>query len=167
MDVWIGVLAFVLFLGFATATFVCVAAIKRKSQIKIKSRLHRKLASSEVIFTNVGLIFLAVLLYFRIYSFAPAILALVLFIVLSTKIESGLTEEGAVIGTKFIEWEFMKSYKLVDEENSNIVTIKIRADRRQYVLVCERRDIEAIKSMFSKNGIRRTKVMQNLEEKES
>lgn len=164
MDVWIGVLAFVLFLGFATATMVCVSAIKKKSEIIIKSRIHRKLGSSEIILSNLGLILLAVLLYFRIYVFVPAILALVLFIMLSTRIESGLTKEGAVIGTKFIDWEFMKSYKLVDEENSNIITLKIRADRRQYVLVCERRDKDKIKKLFSDNKIRVTKVLKETEE---
>lgn len=164
MDVWIGVFAFVLFLGFATASMVCVSAIKKKSEILVRSRLHRKLGSSEIIISNLGLILLAVLLYFRIYSFVPSVLALVLFIILSTRVESGLTVNGAVVGTKFIEWEFMKSYKLVDDENSNIITLKIRADRRQYVLVCERSDKEEIKRLFSQNGVRVTRVIRADEE---
>lgn len=159
MDVWINVLAFVLFLAFTVAALVCRAAIKRKGDIVIKSRLHRKVNNTEIIYANLGLIGLAVLLYFRIYLFVPAILAFVLFIILSTMVESGLTKEGAVVGTRFIEWEFMKSYKMVDDENSNIIILKIRADRRQYVLACERRDRDVISEMFKTHGVRRTKVI--------
>ncbi len=158
MDVWIGVLGFVLFLGFATAVLVCISAINKKSDIVIKSRLHRKLNSIEIIYSNVGLILLAVMLYFKFYVFVPAILALVLFIVLQTRIESGLTGEGAVVGTKFIDWEFMRSYKLVDDDNSNVIILKIRADRRQYVLVCERRDRDKIRGLFKEHNIAVTKV---------
>lgn len=160
MDVWIGVLGFVLFLGFATAVLVCVSAIKRQSGIIIKSRLHRKVNSAEVIYANIGLVILAVLFYFHYFVFVPAVLAFVLFIIMSTRIQSGLTGEGAVIGTAFVEWEFMKGYKLVDDENdSNIVTLKIRANRKQYVLVCDRRDRDAICEMFVKNHIKMTEIL--------
>lgn len=162
MDVWINVLAFILFLGFFVAVLVCKAAIKKQSEIIIASRLRRKINNAEIVYSNLGLVLLAVLLYFGIYSFAPAILAFVLFIVLSTRIKSGITSEGAVIGTKFIDWEFMKGYKLVDEENSNIITLKIRADRRQYVLVCERRDKDEIKAIFKQHGIRKTEVLKDV-----
>ena len=159
MDVWVGVLAFVLFLGFFVAVLVCVSAIKKQDEIIIRSRLHRKLNNSEIIYSNLGLVIMAVLLYFGVYVFIPAILSFVLFIILSTRVKSGLTRDGAVVGTKFIDWEFMKSYKLVDDENSNIINLKIRADRRQYVLVCERRDKEEIKAMFKEHGVARTKVI--------
>lgn len=162
MDVWIGVLGFVLFLGYATATAVCISAIKRQSEIIIQSRLHRKVNNTEIIYSNIGLVVLAVLLYFKIYAFVPAILAFVLFIVLSTRVKSGITEEGVMIGTKLIYWEFMKSYKLLDEENSNIITLKIRADRRQYVLVCEREDKDEIRRIFDENGVRITEVMHSV-----
>lgn len=155
MDVWIGVLAFVLFLGFGTAVLVCIAAIKRQSGIVIKSRIHHKINSVEVIYANVGLIVFTVLIYFHYYSFVPAVLAFVVFIVLSTRIDSGLTEEGAIVGTTFLEWEFMKGYKLVDEEtDSNIVILKIRANRKQYVLVCDRRDRKKIREIFEKNDVK-------------
>ncbi|MGN0152185.1 MAG: DUF5673 domain-containing protein [Wujia sp.] len=159
MDVWIGVLGFVLFLGFATAVGVCLAAFKRQAGIVIRSRLHHRLNNSEVIYANLGLVVLAVLLYVHYYVFVPAVLAFVLFVVLSTRIQSGLTEEGAMIGTTFLEWEFMKGYKLVDEEDdSNIIILKIRANRKQYVLVCDRRDRHAIAELMNKNHVRVTEV---------
>ena len=157
MDVWIGVLAFVLFLGFATATLVCIGAIKKKTEIVIESRLHHGVARAEVIYANLGLVAVVVLAAFRIYIFIPAALTFALFIVLSTRIKSGLTAEGAVVGTTFIDWEFMKGYKLVDEEDdSNIITLKIRANRKQYVLVCDRRDKEQIKDIFTEHRVKET-----------
>ena len=81
MDVWLSVLAFVLFLGFGTGALVCVSAVKKQSGIVIKSRLHHKLNISEVVYANLGLVGLVVLVYFKIYIFVPAVLMFVLFIV--------------------------------------------------------------------------------------
>lgn len=161
MDIWIGVLGFVLFLGFATAVMVCISAIKKQSGIIIKSRLHHRLNNSEVIYANLGLILLVVLLYFEFYVFVPAILAFVLFIILTTRVQSGLTVDGALIGTTYLEWEFIKGYKLVDDENdSNVIVLKIRANRKQYVLVCDRRDRRDITELMNKNHVRETEVQE-------
>lgn len=160
MDIWLGVLAFVLFLGFGTAVMVCINSIKRQTGIIIKSRIKHRINNAEVIYANLGLIVLAVLMYFKLFLFVPAVLAFVLFIVLSTQIQSGITDDGAVVGTSFIDWEFMDGYKLVDEEDdSNIIILKIRANRRQYVMVCERRDREKIKTIFTDNDVRVIKVI--------
>ena len=162
MDVWIGVLAFVLFLGFATATVVCIGAIKKKTDIVIESRLHHGVARAEVIYANLGLIAVVVLTIFKIYIFVPAALTFALFIVLSTRIKSGLTAEGAVVGTTFIDWEFMKGYKLVDEEeDSNVIILKIRANRKQYVLVCDRKDKDRIKKTFTDHRVKETEVIRD------
>ena len=160
MDVWVGVLAFVLFLGFGTAVMVCINAIKRQTGIIIKSRIKHKINSAEVTYANLGLVVLAVLVYFKLFLFVPAVFAFVLFIVLSTQIQSGLTAEGAVVGTSFIDWEFMDGYKFVNDENdSNVIILKIRANRRQYVLVCDRRDRVEIKKMLTDNGVKVIQVM--------
>ncbi len=160
MDVWIGVLAFVLFLGFGTAVMVCINAIKRQSGIIIKSRIKHKINGSDVIIANLGLIVFVVLMYFHLFAFVPAVLTFVLFIVLSSQIQSGLTEEGAVVGTTFIDWEFMDGYKLVDqEEDINVIILKIRANRRQYVLVCDRKDRNEISDIMENNYVNQTKVI--------
>lgn len=161
MDIWIGVLGFVLFLGFATAVMVCISAIKKQSGIIIKSRLHHRLNNSEVIYANLGLVLLVVLLYFEFYIFVPAILAFVLFIILTTRVQSGLTSDGALIGTTYLEWEFIKGYKLVDDESdSNVIVLKIRANRKQYVLVCDRKDRRDIAELMRKNHVRETEVQE-------
>lgn len=161
MDVWIGVLGFVLFLGFGTAVLVCISAIKRQASIIIKSRLHHKTNQSEIVYANLGLVLLVVFAYFHYYVFAPAVIMFVVFIVLTTKIQSGMTDEGALVGTTFIDWEFMDGYKLVDdEEDSNIVILKIRANRRQYVMICERNDRTVIGDLMKKNHVKLTRTVQ-------
>ena len=155
MDVWLSVLAFVLFLGFGTGALVCVKAVKKQSGIVIKSRLHHKLNISEVVYANLGLVGLVVLVYFKIYIFVPAVLMFVLFIVLSTRIQSGITEDGVLVGTTFIEWEFMRSFLLENQgEDSNVIVLKIRANRKTYILVCNREDRFAIDEIFRKNNVR-------------
>ena len=167
MDVWLLVLAFVLFLGFGTGVLVCISAIKKQSGIIIKSRLHHKLNISEVVYANMGLIGLVVLTFFKIYSFVPATLMFVMFIVLSTRIQSGITEDGALVGTTFIDWEFMRSYLLENrEEDSNVIVLKIRANRKTYILVCDRSDRFAIADLFREHRIRCVEPMLSEEEKE-
>lgn len=162
MDVWIGVLGFVLFLGFGTAVLICISAIKRQSDIIIKSRLHHKVNRSEIVYANLGLVLLVVFAYFKYYVFAPAIICFVLFIVLTTKIQSGLTADGAVVGTTYLEWEFIKSYKLVDDpEDSNIIILKMRANRRQYIMVCERRDRQKIADLMTRNHVSVTRTLKS------
>lgn len=142
------------------AVMVCISAIKKQSGIVISSRLHHKTNIAEVVYANIALVGLVILLLFRYYIFVPAMLMFVLFIVLSTRIQSGITNEGAIVGSTFIEWEFMKSYKLVnDPEDSNIIILKIRANRKQYVLVCNRKDRVAIHDMFQRNSIKVTETI--------
>ena len=94
------------------------------------------------------------LVYFRIYIFVPAVLMFVLFIVLSTRIQSGITEDGVLVGTTFIEWEFMRSFLLENQgEDSNVIVLKIRANRKTYILVCNREDRFAIDEIFKKNNV--------------
>lgn len=159
MDVWIGVLGFVLFLGFTIAVVVCAKAIKRSAGIIIKSRLHQSFGSREVVYANLSLAAAVVLLVFRLYTFVPGVLMFALFVVLSTRIKSGITEEGAIIGTVFLEWEEMDSYKLVnDESDSNVIILKIRANHKQYVLVCDREDRHRISKIMRDNYVRITVV---------
>ena len=162
MDVWLSVLAFVLFLGFGTGVLVCISAMKRQTGILVKSRLHHKLNISEVIYANLGLVGLVVLVWFKIYMFVPAVLMFVLFIVLSTRIQSGITKEGVLVGSSFIEWEFMRSYLLENQgEDSNVIVLKIRANRKTYILVCNREDRFAIDEIFQRHNVRKLKNLQD------
>ncbi len=159
---WITILGMVLFLGFGISVWLCISAIKRQEEIIIASRLHHRMSGYEIIMANVGLIFAVVMIAFRYYIFMPAVICMVLFIILQTKIQSGITESGVLIDTTFIEWEFMKSYKLVyDENDGSTIILKIRANRKQYVLVCNREDKKKIEEIFNGNNIKITKTINN------
>ncbi len=157
---WITILGMVLFLGFGISVWLCISAIKRQEEIIIPSRLHHRVSGYEIIMANVGLIFAVIMIIYHYYIFLPAVICMVLFIILQTKIQSGITEDGALIDTTFIEWEFMKSYKLqyVEDEDSTII-LKIRANRKQYVLVCNREDKKKIEKIFNDNMVKVTKTI--------
>ena len=158
MDIWLGVLAFILFLGFGTGVLVCMAAIRRQSEIMIKSRIRHKLNISEVVYANLALAGMVVLVFFHLYPFVPAILMFVLFIVLSTRIQSGITHEGVLIGSTFVEWEFIRGYTLENQgEDSNVIVLKLRANRKTYILVCNREDRFAIDEIFQEHRIHKVK----------
>lgn len=162
MDVWIGVLALVLTLGFLVAVLTCIKALDLKTDLIIKSRLHHRLSGEEVIYANVGLVGVIVLIVLKLYLFIPAILLLVAYIVLSALVESGILESGALVGTTLLEWDEMQSYKLVDEENdSNIIILKIRANRKQYVLICDRRDRKELAEIFESHEVAKTKTVED------
>ena len=157
---WITILGMVLFLGFGISVWLCISAIKRQEEIIIPSRLHHRVSGYEIIMANVGLIFAVIMIIYHYYIFLPAVICMVLFIILQTKIQSGITEDGALIDTTFIEWEFMKSYKLqyVEDEDSTII-LKLRANRKQYVLVCNREDKKKIEKIFNDNMVKVTKTI--------
>ena len=157
---WITILGFVLFLGFGISVWLCVSAIKKQESIVIPSRLHHRMSGYEIIIANVGLVFAVIMIVFQYYIFLPAVICMVLFIILQTKIQSGITEEGALIDTTFLEWEFMKSYKLVyDENDGSTIILKISANRKQYVLVCNREDKKKIEKIFTDNKVKVTKTI--------
>ena len=157
---WITILGMVLFLGFGISVWLCISAIKRQEEIIIPSRLHHRVSGYEIIMANVGLIFAVIMIIYHYYIFLPAVICMVLFIILQTKIQSGITGDGALIDTTVIEWEFMKSYKLqyVEDEDSTII-LKIRANRKQYVLVCNREDKKKIEKIFNDNMVKVTKTI--------
>ncbi|MBO6114665.1 MAG: hypothetical protein J6P57_06365 [Lachnospiraceae bacterium] len=157
---WITILGFVLFLGFGISVWLCISAIKKQEDIIIASRLHHRMSGYEIIMANVGLVFAVIMIAYKHYIFLPAVICMVLFIILQTKIQSGITEDGALIDTTFLDWEFMKSYKLVyDENDGSTIILKIRANRKQYVLVCDREDKKKIEEIFNGNHVKVTKTI--------
>ncbi|MBQ9233715.1 MAG: hypothetical protein IJ167_06745 [Lachnospiraceae bacterium] len=157
---WITILGMVLFLGFGISVWLCISAIKKQEEIIIASRLHHKMSGYEIIMANIGLLFAVIMIAYHYYIFLPAVICMVLFIILQTKIQSGITEDGALIDTTFLEWEFMKSYKLVyEEDRDSIIVLKIRANRKQYVLVCDREDKKKIEEIFKKNKVKVTETI--------
>ncbi|MDE7366480.1 MAG: hypothetical protein K2N24_03895, partial [Lachnospiraceae bacterium] len=61
----------------------------------------------------------------------------IFFIVITTRIRSGLSEEGMFVGLTFIDWEHIEGYKFVND-NINTIKVKLRANKRQYIIECEK-----------------------------
>ena len=56
---------------------------------------------------------------------------------ITTRIRSGLSEEGMFVGLTFIDWEHIEGYKFVND-SINTIKVKLRANRRQYIIECEK-----------------------------
>lgn len=159
MEIWIKILAFVLFLGFGTAVIICINAIKKQGQIIIVSRLRHQTNRTEIIYANICLVAIGVCVYFRYYLFVPDLLLLAIFIVLTTRVESGIVNEGILVGTTFLEWEYIKGYKIINDD-INTITLKVRANKKQYVLICDKSDRAKIEKLLKENNIKKTETVQ-------
>ena len=75
--------------------------------------------------------------WFQYYVFVPPLLMYIFFIVITTRIRSGLSENGMFVGLTFIDWEHIEGYKFVND-NINTIKVKLRANKRQYIIECEK-----------------------------
>lgn len=143
---WIYALASILFLGFFTATVISIYVVDKQKTIKIYSKLGRRTTVIEIINVNIALILVGIFVYIKFYVFIPALLFFIIFILLLSRVQSGMSDEGIFVGMTFIEWSKVKSYKILNDDIATF-TIKIRANKRQYVFRCDksvRKDIENI-----------------------
>lgn len=131
------VISAILTLGFATIGIVSCVVLHRQKSIIIESRLGRSNSVSEIVNVNVALVGIAMSVWFQYYVFVPPLLMYIFFIVITTRIRSGLSENGMFVGLTFIDWEHIEGYKFVND-NINTIKVKLRANKRQYIIECEK-----------------------------
>lgn len=131
------VVSAILTLGFATIGIISCVVLHRQKSIIIESRLGRSSSVSEIVNVNVALVGIAMSVWFRYYVFVPPLLMYIFFIVITTRIRSGLSEHGMFVGLTFIDWEHIEGYKFVND-SINTIKVKLRANRRQYIIECEK-----------------------------
>lgn len=131
------VVSAILTLGFATIGIISCVVLHRQKSIIIESRLGRSSSVSEIVNVNVALVGIAMSVWFRYYVFVPPLLMYIFFIVITTRIRSGLSENGMFVGLTFIDWEHIEGYKFVND-SINTIKVKLRANRRQYIIECEK-----------------------------
>ena len=85
------VISAILTLGFATIGIVSCVVLHRQKSIIIESRLGRSSSVSEIVNVNVALVGIAMSVWFRYYVFVPPLLMYIFFIVITTRIRSGLS----------------------------------------------------------------------------
>ncbi|MBR1568393.1 MAG: hypothetical protein IJ648_05460 [Lachnospiraceae bacterium] len=140
------VLSGALTLAFATIGIISCIVLHRQKKIIVESRLGKSSSVSEIINVNVALIGVAMSVWFQYYVFIPPLLMYIFFIVITTRIRSGLSEEGMFVGLTFIDWEHIEGYKFVND-SINTIKVKLRANRRQYIIECEKEqkaEVEAL-----------------------
>lgn len=152
IDIWLNALAIILFLGFTMAALIAFSTIDKQKEITISSRYGRQIGPLEIVYVNVALLMVAFLLYTRSYRFLPALLAFILLIIFNSRMQSGIAPIGVFIGTTYLEWGKIKSYKIVNDEIST-VQVRVYANKKQYVLRCDKEQRTQLDAYFTEHGI--------------
>lgn len=124
-------------IGFGTIGIISCIILHRQKNIIVESRLGKSSSVSEIINVNIALVGIAISVWFHYYIFIPPMLMYIFFIVITTRIRSGLSEEGMFVGLTFIDWDHIEGYKFVND-NINTIKVKLRANKRQYIIECEK-----------------------------
>ena len=136
-------------LGFGTIGIISCVVLHRQKSIIVESRLGKSSSVSEIINVNVALVGLAMSVWFHYYIFVPPLLMYIFFIVITTRIRSGLSEEGMFVGLTFIDWEHIEGYKFVND-NINTIKVKLRANKRQYIIECDKEQKNELEELVRK-----------------
>lgn len=161
MEMFLQIVAAAMFIGFVVATLNCVQAIKYQTKIVVLGWVHHRSETLKLILANLGLVLLAVAVYYEQYLFIPVVVSFVLFILALTRMRCGLTEDGVVVGTHFIPWDSMQNFKMIDtpDERPGTILLKIIAGDKQYYVVCSRCDKNMIKNILESNNIAQIKML--------
>lgn len=152
IDFWLNGLAIILFLGFATAAMIAFSTIDKQKEITIYSRYGRKTEPLEILYVNIALLMVAIMIYRNSYRFLPAIIAFIILIFLNSRMQSGIAPIGIFIGTTYLTWGKIFAYKVINDEISTI-QIRVYANKKQYVLRCEKEYWKQIDGYFIEHGI--------------
>ena len=133
LDIALNALAIILFLGFGTASVIAFSTIDKQKEITIESRYGRQTGPLEILYVNLSLVLVAGMLHVHNYRFLPALLAFILLIFLNSRMRSGIAPIGVFIGTTYLEWNKIVTYRIINDEISTI-EFRVMANRKQYVL---------------------------------
>lgn len=152
LELWLNILAILLFLGFITAALVAFSTIDKQKEITIASRYGRQTGPLEILYVNVALVLTAYMLYSNNYRFLPAVIAFILLIIFNSRMRSGIAPIGVFIGTTYLEWGKIESYKIVNNDIST-VEVCVYANKKRYVLRCDKESRKQIDAYFIEHGI--------------
>ena len=152
IDIIINALSIILFFGFGMASFIAFSTIDKQKEIVIASRYGRQTGPLEILYVNVALLVVAVMLYNHSYRFLPALIAFVLLIFFNSRMQSGIAPTGIFIGTTFLEWGKIKSYRIVNNAISTM-EVQVFANKKRYVLKCDKQHRAQVEEYFEKYDI--------------
>lgn len=148
---WKYVLAGILFLGFLTASVLGVFVIKKQKDIIIFSRMGHQTNAIEILQVNAALLLMVFFVYRKMFLYVPVVVVFILFAMITTRVQSGISEQGVFIGFTFIEWSKIKTYKIINDD-MNTFLLKVRANKRQYVLRCNKENKAQVVELLNKHG---------------
>lgn len=146
---WLNIITALLFFGFLLLSVLSVRSILRQKTIVISSRIGRQTGLIEVINVNVALLVIVILVIYRLYVYIPTVAVFAFFILSLTRLQSGISNTGIFVGMTYIPWEQVKAYKMVNDD-INTLQVKFRANKRQYVMRCDKKDLSAIQAILRK-----------------
>ncbi len=146
---WLNIITALLFFGFLLLSVLSVRSILRQKTIVISSRIGRQTGLIEVINVNVALLIIVILVIYRLYIYIPTVAVFAFFILSLTRLQSGISNTGIFVGMTYIPWEQVKAYKMVNDD-INTLQVKFRANKRQYVMRCDKKDLSAIQAILRK-----------------
>lgn len=152
LDIVLNALSVILFLGFGMAALIAFSTIDRQKEITINSRYGRQTGPLEILYVNLALLLVAGMLYRHSYRFLPALAVFVLLIFFNSRMLSGLAPTGVFIGTTYLEWGKIQSYRIVNDEISTI-EIKVYANKKCYVLRCDKECRSEAEDYFKEHDI--------------
>lgn len=152
LDIWLNVLSVILFLGFGTAAMIAFLMIDKQKEITVNSRYGRQTGPLEILYVNAALLLTAFMLYSHSYRFLPTLLAFVLLIFFNSRMQSGIASIGVFIGITYLEWSKIDAYKVINDEIST-VQIRVFANKKQYVLRCDKEARAQAEAYFMEHGV--------------
>lgn len=152
LEIILNALSIILFFGFGMAAFISFSTIDKQKEIVIVSRYGRQTEPLEILFVNVALLLVGIMLYNQNYRFLPALIAFVWLVFLNSRMQSGIAPIGIFIGTTFLEWGRIKSYRIVNNAISTI-EVQVYANKKRYVLKCDKQYRAQVEEYFEEYDI--------------
>lgn len=153
VKMWINIIIAILFLGFLVLSFLSVRAILRQRNILIPSLISRQSGLIEVLDVNAALLVIVVLVIRRMYIYIPVVAVFAFFILTTTRLRSGICNEGFFIRMTYVPWEQVKSYLIINDD-INTLQFRFRANKRQYIMRCNKDSRNAIAVILRKHCVR-------------
>ena len=140
------VVAVCMLLVFLSLSFLGAIALKQQKAIIVESRLGKQGGISEIINVNIAMILLIIFVLTSYYEFVPVVVCYVVFVMITTKLRSGFVPKGIYVGMTFVPWNKMQGYKFINDSIQSF-TVKLRANKRQYVLSCDKEYRQQVESL--------------------
>lgn len=160
VKMWINIILAILFLGFTVLSVLSVRTIMKQRTIIIPSRLSRQSGLIEVLDVNIALIIILVLVIRQIYVYIPTVAVFAFFIMTTTRLRSGICNDGIFVGMTFVPWKNIKAYKIINDD-INTIQLRFRANHRQYIMRCSKDYRKDITAILRKHHLKKQETLQN------